>query len=87
MNPDPELRPTIDEILEHRFFTDPADGMPLEVLPRSFPKTFLNYPLSEDFIRSLQLRAASSDPVARKNYDAYPEPNSFAVDDIQPAKR
>lgn len=53
LNPDPELRPTIEEILDHSFFTDPSDGVPLNVLPRSFPKTFLNYPLSEDFIRSL----------------------------------
>jgi len=53
LNPDPELRPTIDEILEHRFFTDPSDGVPLKVLPRSFPRTILNYPPSEDFIRSL----------------------------------
>jgi serine/threonine protein kinase len=53
LNPDPELRPTIDEILEHSFFTDPSDGVPLRVLPRSFPRTILNYPPSEDFIRSL----------------------------------
>lgn len=62
LNPDPDSRPTIQEILDHRFFTDPSDGVPLRVLPRSFPRTFLNYPLSEDFVRSLQLRAASADP-------------------------
>ena len=84
LNPDPELRPTIQEILEHSFFTCPSDGMPLEVLPRSFPKTFLNYPLSEDFTRSLKLRAASSDPNAKRYYDAFPEPNSFAVEEIPP---
>ena len=53
LNTDPELRPSIDEILEHRFFTDPSDGVPLGVLPRSLPKTFLNYPLSEDYVKSL----------------------------------
>ena len=29
LNPDPDLRPSMDEILEHKFFTDPADGVPL----------------------------------------------------------
>ena len=53
LNPDPELRPTIDEILDHRFFTDPCDGIPLSVIPRSLPKTILNYPLSEDYLKSL----------------------------------
>ena len=53
LNPDPELRPSMDEILEHRFFTEPSDGVPLKVLPRSFPKTILNFPPSEDFIKSL----------------------------------
>lgn len=67
LNTDPELRPSIEEILEHRFFTDPSDGVPLNVLPRSFPKTFLNYPLSEDFVKSLQLRAASNDPLSQRD--------------------
>ena len=67
LNTDPELRPSIEEILEHRFFTDPSDGVPLNVLPRSFPKTLLNYPLSEDFVKSLQLRAASNDPLIQKD--------------------
>ena len=58
LNPDPELRPTIAEILEHPFFTDPSDGVPLEVLPRSFPRTILNYPPSDDFVQSLRLRAS-----------------------------
>ena len=57
LNPDPDLRPSIDDILAHAFFTEPSDGIPLRVLPRSFPKTILNFPLSEEFIKSLQLRA------------------------------
>ena len=54
LNTDPELRPTLDEILEHPFFTDPSDGMPLRVLPRSFPRTVLTCPPSEEFIAALQ---------------------------------
>ena len=42
----PQLRPSIDEILAHGFFTEPSDGVPLRVLPRSLPKTILNFPLS-----------------------------------------
>lgn len=53
LNTDPDLRPSIDDILAHPFFTAPSDGIPLSVLPRSFPKTILNFPLAEDFVKSL----------------------------------
>ena len=82
LNPVPELRPTIDEIFEHRFFTDPSDGVPLRVLPRSLPKTILNFPLSVDFIQSLQLKATYS-PTKQANLALMVEPNSFAVDESQ----
>ena len=82
LNPVPELRPTIDEIFEHRFFTDPSDGVPLRVLPRSLPKTILNFPLSVDFIQSLQLKATYS-PTKQANLALMVEPNSFAVDESE----
>ena len=81
LNIDPELRPTMDEILEHKFFTDPSDGVPLHVIPRSLPRTILNYPLSEDYIRSLQLKARSSSPTNLRNLNQY-ETNSFAVENF-----
>jgi len=76
LNPDAELRPSIDEILAHPFFSAPSDGMPLHVLPRSLPRTILNYPLAENFIKSLRMRAASVSPF---NDRILIEANSFAV--------
>ena len=78
LNPDPDLRPSIDDILAHPFFTEPSDGIPLRVLPRSFPRTILNYPLSQEFIKSLQLRAQANGPLTDR---AFMDINSFAVDE------
>ena len=101
LNLDPELRPTMDEILEHPFFTNPSDGVPLQFVPRSLPRTILNYPLSEDYITSLRLRASNAARIegnldksshqpdhtgTHNNLDNFEE-NSFAVDCPQVTSR
>ena len=53
LNPIPEQRPSPKEILAHPFFTNPSDGIPIQVIPHSLPKTILNCPLNKEFLKHL----------------------------------
>ena len=76
LNPVAEQRPSPQEILAHPFFTRPSDGIPMHVIPHSLPKTILQCPLNNEFIKHLRKIADN------KSVAATEDQNSFAVDYI-----
>ena len=52
VNPDRRLSP--QEMLRHPFFTQPSDGIPIDVIPYSLPKTILSCPLNNEFLKHLR---------------------------------
>ena len=67
------MRPSPREMLTHPFFTQPTDGIPVNVIPFSLPKTIMSCPLNNEFLWKLQKTAANQTI-------ATDEQNSFQVD-------
>jgi len=89
LNTDQRHRPSLQQILAHKFFTAPDDHLPLVVIPLQLPQTILTHPLSEEFVG--KLRAKGLQMVGRKfEVESYtetmqgimlsPDPGSLQLD-------